>query len=156
MSFKNFELTLFLQGTKGNDIFNLSAVPSTMDYSSGVNMPREVLLDHWSPNNTQAKYPTISRNTSIMASDRFIEDGSYLRLKNIQLAYNFPVQSLGIGWIYHLQVYVSGQNLWTSTDYSWWDPEVNSRGGGNSTAQGIDHYSYPTSKTYTVGIRAGF
>lgn len=156
MSFQNFELTLFLQGSQGNDIFNLSSVPSTMDYSSGVNMPREVLMDHWSPTNTGAKYPLISRNTSILISDRWVEDGSYLRLKNIQLAYNFPIQNFGIDWMYQLQLYVSGQNLWTSTKYSWWDPEVNSRGGGNSTAQGIDHYSYPTAKTFTVGIRAGF
>ena len=156
MSYRNFDLTLFFQGTQGNDLFNLSAISSTMDYSSGVNMPREVLEDHWSPSNTQAKYPIISRNTSIMVSDRFVEDGSYLRLKNIQLAYNFPVQAMGIDWIYQLQLYVSGQNLWTSTNYSWWDPEVSSRGSSNSTALGIDHYSYPTSKTYTVGIRAGF
>lgn len=156
MSFQNFELTLFFQGSQGNDIFNLSSIPSTMDYSSGVNMPREVLLDHWSPTNAQAKYPIISRNTSILVSDRWVEDGSYLRLRNIQLAYNFPVQNFGIDWMYQLQIYISGQNLWTSTKYSWWDPEVNSRGGGNSTAQGIDHYSYPTAKTYTVGIRAGF
>jgi TonB-linked SusC/RagA family outer membrane protein len=156
MSYKNFDLTLFFQGMYGNDIFNLSAISSTMDYSSGVNMPKEVLEDHWSPGNANAKYPIISRNTSIMVSDRFVEDGSYLRLKNIQLAYNFPLQNLGIDWMYQLQIYVSGQNLWTSTNYSWWDPEVNSRGGANSTAQGIDHYSYPTAKTYTVGIRAGF
>jgi len=156
MSFKNFDLTLFLQGTKGNDIFNLSSIPSTMDYSSGVNMPREVLSDHWTPSNTDAKYPVISRNNSIMVSDRYVEDGSYIRLKNIQLAYNFPMENFGIDWIYQLQLYVSGQNLWTSTDYSWWDPEINSMGGGNSTAQGIDHYSYPTSKTYTIGLRAGF
>ncbi|HLU89620.1 MAG TPA: hypothetical protein VKZ51_07270, partial [Cyclobacteriaceae bacterium] len=118
--------------------------------------PREVLEDHWTTSNPQAKYPRISRNSSVMVSDRFVEDGSYIRLKNIQLAYNVPVQNLGINWMYQLQLYVSGQNLWTSTGYSWWDPEVNSRGGGNSTAQGIDHYSYPTAKTYTVGIRAGF
>lgn len=156
MSYKNFDLTLFFQGRQGNDIFNLSAVASTMDYSGGVNMPREVLEDHWTPSNPQAKYPRISRNSSVMVSDRFVEDGSYIRLKNIQLAYNVPVQDLGINWMYQLQLYVSGQNLWTSTGYSWWDPEVNSRGGGNSTAQGIDHYSYPTAKAYTVGIRAGF
>lgn len=156
MSYKNFDLTLFFQGMHGNDIFNLSAISSTMDYSSGVNMPKEVLEDHWSPSNPGAKYPIISRNTSVMVSDRFVEDGSYLRLKNIQLAYNFPLQNWGIDWMYQLQLYVSGQNLWTSTNYSWWDPEVNSRGGANSTAQGIDHYSYPTAKTYTVGIRAGF
>jgi len=147
---------VFFQGTQGNDIFNLSSVASTMDYSSGVNMPREVLEDHWTPSSTQTKYPRISRSNSVRVSDRFVEDGSYIRLKNVQLAYNFPVQNLGINWMYQLQLYVSGQNLWTGTDYSWWDPEVNSRGGGNSTAQGIDHYSYPTSKTYTVGIRAGF
>ena len=156
MSYKNFDLTLFFQGMYGNDIFNLSAITSTMDYSSGVNMPREVLEDHWSPGNPNAKYPIISRNSSVMVSDRFVEDGSYVRLKNIQLAYNFPLQNWGIDWMYQLQVYISGQNLWTSTNYSWWDPEVNSRGGANSTAQGIDHYSYPTAKTYTVGIRAGF
>lgn len=156
MSYKNFDLTLFFQGMYGNDIFNLSAISSTMDYNSGVNMPREVLEDHWSPSNPDAKYPIISRNSSVMVSNRFVEDGSYVRLKNIQLAYNFPLQNWGIDWMYQLQVYVSGQNLWTSTNYSWWDPEVNSRGGANSTAQGIDHYSYPTAKTYTVGIRAGF
>ena len=156
MSYKNFDLTLFFQGMHGNDIFNLSSISSTIDYSSGVNMPREVLEDHWSPGNPNAKYPIISRNTSVMVSDRFVEDGSYLRLKNVQLAYNFPLQNWGINWMYQLQIYVSGQNLWTSTNYSWWDPEVSSRGGANSTALGIDHYSYPTSKTYTVGIRAGF
>lgn len=156
MSYKNFDLTLFFQGMYGNDIFNLSAISSTMDYSSGVNMPREVLENHWSPSNPNAKYPIISRNSSVMVSDRFVEDGSYVRLKNIQLAYNFPLQNWGVDWMYQLQIYVSGQNLWTSTNYSWWDPEVNSRGGANSTALGIDHYSYPTAKTYTVGIRAGF
>lgn len=156
MSYKNFDLTLFFQGMYGNDIFNLSAISSTMDYSSGVNMPREVLENHWSPSNPNAKYPIISRNSSVMVSDRFVEDGSYVRLKNIQLAYNFPLQNWSVDWMYQLQIYVSGQNLWTSTNYSWWDPEVNSRGGANSTALGIDHYSYPTAKTYTVGIRAGF
>ena len=156
MSFQNFDLTLFFQGSQGNDLFNVSSVSSTMDYGSGVNMPREVLSDHWSPNNTQARYPVISRNTNVMVSDRFVEDGSYIRLKNIQLAYNFPVQQWGIDWIYQLQLYVSGQNLWTNTGYSWWDPEVSSRGGANSTALGIDHYSYPTSKTYTIGLKAGF
>lgn len=156
MSFQNFDLTLFFQGSQGNDLFNVSSVSSTMDYGSGVNMSREVLSDHWSSNNTQAKYPVISRNTNVMVSDRFVEDGSYIRLKNVQLAYNFPVQQWGIDWIYQLQLYVSGQNLWTNTGYSWWDPEVSSRGGANSTALGIDHYSYPTSKTYTIGLKAGF
>lgn len=151
MSYGNFELDVFLQGSYGNDIFNASAIPSTMDYGQGLNMPREVLIDHWSPSNPDAKYPIISRNTSARVSDRWIEDGSFVRLRNIQLAYNLPLK---VEWIRNSQIYVSGQNLITLTKYSWWDPEVNSRGAG--TQQGIDHYSYPVPRTFTAGIRVGF
>jgi hypothetical protein len=89
-------------------------------------------------------------------SDRLVEDGSFLRLRNVQLAYNLPLKHLGINWIRNLQLYASGQNLLTFTKYSWYDPEVNTQGGANSTSQGIDHYSYPTAKTVTFGIKAGF
>ena len=151
MSYGNFELNLFLQGSYGNDVFNASAIPSTMDYGQGLNMPREVLLDHWSPAHPNAKYPIISRNTSARVSDRWIEDGSFLRLRNIQLTYTLPI---AVDWIRTPQIYVSGQNLVTLTKYSWWDPEVNSRGAG--TQQGIDHYSYPVPKVFTAGLRVGF
>lgn len=154
MSFKGFELSAFFQGSHGNDILNVSAIPSTMDYGQGLNMPREVLTNHWTPSNTSAKYPRISRSNIVRISDRFIEDGSYFRMRNIQLSYQFPTQSWGWDRVRSLQLYVSGQNLWTITSYSWWDPEVNSRGAG--TQQGIDHYSYPIPKSYTIGIRAGF
>ncbi|MGV3585970.1 MAG: SusC/RagA family TonB-linked outer membrane protein [Adhaeribacter sp.] len=150
MLFQNFELTAFFQGSYGNDIFNVSAIPSTLDYGQGLNMPREVFLDHWTPENRDAKYPIISRTTSARASDRWIEDGSYLRLRNIQLAYNLPIEKLSLGWIKNAQVNISGQNLVTWTKYSWWDPEINSRGAG------IDYYSYPISKVVTAGIRIGF
>lgn len=154
MSYKNFALDVFLQGSQGNDIFNVSAIPSTLDYGRGLNMPKEVLYDHWTPENPDAKYPIISENSSALVSDRMVEDGSFLRFKNIQLAYNVPVNNLGINWLRTGQIYVSGQNLITLTKYSWWDPEVNSKGAG--TAQGMDHYSYPVPKVVTVGIRAGF
>jgi len=150
MSYKNFELNIFIQGTSGNDLFNLSAVSYTLDYVSGLNMTKDVLENSWTPTNTNAKYPIVSRNTSTNVSDRFIEDGSYLRLKNIQLAYNFPVQSMGLDIIQSLQCYVSGQNLLTLTKYSGWDPEVNSSGFG------IDNKSYPMSKSFTFGLRARF
>ena len=156
MSYRNFDLTIFLQGTQGNDVFNSSAINNTVDYGYGLNMPREVLRDHWTPTNTTAKYPVISSTTRTNVSDRFVEDGSYLRLKNIVLAYNLPVQKWGVNWIRSAQFYASGQNLLTFTNYSWWDPEVNSNGGANSTAQGFDQYSYPTAKSVTVGLRAGF
>ncbi|MEB2773882.1 TonB-dependent receptor [Algoriphagus sp. D3-2-R+10] len=152
MTFKGFQLDVFFQGTKGNDIFNVSAISSTMDYGQGLNMPEEVLLDHWTPQNTDAKYPLISRGTVARVSDRFVEDGSYLRMKNILLAYNFPIKNSK--WMQSLRLYVSGQNLWTITDYSWWDPEVNSKGADNR--MGIDHFSYPIPKSYTVGLNATF
>lgn len=156
MSFKNFELNLFFQGSQGNDLFNASAISNTMDYGYGLNMPKDVFNNHWTTENTNAKYPAISYNTKVRVSDRFIENGSYLRLKNIQLAYNVPVRKLDCNWIRHLQVYASGQNLLTFTKYSWWDPEVNTYGGANSVSQGIDYSSYPSSKSFTFGIRVGF
>lgn len=156
MSFKGLELTVFFQGSQGNDIFNLSSVNQTLDYGFGLNMPREVFLDHWTPTNLNAKYPVISRTTQTQISDRFVEDGSYLRLRNIQLAYNLPLQQWRVNWIRTAQIYASGQNLLTFTRYSWWDPEINSYGGSNSIRQGIDHYSYPTSKAVTFGLRVGF
>lgn len=147
MNYKNFEFSFFLQGTYGNDIFNASSITNTMDYGFGLNMPKTVYENHWTINNTDADYPRISRSTPVKVSDRFIEDGSFLRLKNISLAYNLPLQAWNTNKLQRLQVYVSGQNLLTLTNYSWWDPEVNFR---------LDHNSYPSAKSVTFGIRAGF
>lgn len=155
LSYKAFELSVFFQGSQGNDLFNLSFVGQTLDYGFGLNMPEEVYLNHWTPTNTAAKYPKISRTTATQISDRFVEDGSYVRLKNIQLAYNIPVQK-AVKWFRSAQVYLSGRNLITITGYSGYDPEINTYGGSNSIRQGIDHYSYPSSKAITVGIRTGF
>ena len=152
MTYKGFQLDVFFQGTKGNDILNVSAISSTMDYGQGLNMPEEVLLDHWTPQNTDAKYPAISRGSVARVSDRFVENGSYFRMKNIMLAYNFPIKESK--FMQSLRLYVSGQNLLTITDYSWWDPEVNSKGSDNRL--GIDHFSYPIPKSYTIGLNATF
>lgn len=154
MSFKGFQLDLFFQGSKGNDIMNVSAISSTMDYGQGLNMPEDVLLDHWTPQNTDAKYPRISRSSTARVSDRFVEDGSYLRLKNVLLAYNFPLKNSQGKFLQSLRIYASGQNLLTFTNYSWWDPEVNSKGADNR--MGIDHFSYPIPKSYTIGLNATF
>ncbi|MGD9556051.1 MAG: TonB-dependent receptor [Mangrovibacterium sp.] len=148
LKYRNFELNIFLQGSYGNDIFNLSSVTYAYDFVSGMNMIKDVLYDSWTPANTNAKYPIISRNTTINISNRFIEDGSYLRLKNIQLAYTFPAGKLK--FLQSLQVYASGQNLLTLTGYSGWDPEVNSSG------LGVDNKTYPMSKSLTFGFRARF
>jgi len=156
MSYRNFDLNIFVQGSHGNQIFNLSSVGQTLDYGFGLNMPKEVYENHWTPENTNAKYPRISSTTSTQISNRFVEDGSYLKFKNIQLGYNLPLAHLGISWMRKAQVYTSVQNLITFTKYSWFDPEINSYGSANSIQQGMDHYSYPTAKSVTFGLKLGF
>jgi TonB-linked SusC/RagA family outer membrane protein len=156
MSFKNFELNVFIQGSEGNDVFNVSAINQTLDYGQALNMPREVYNNHWTTENPNAKYPIISRTSGTQVSDRWVEDGSYLRFKNIQLSYNLPLSALKINWLTKAQLYVSAQNIITFTKYSWYDPEISSYGSGNSIRLGIDHYSYPAAKTTTVGVRLGF
>jgi len=156
VSWKHFSLNFFLQGVQGNDIFSFSMINQTLDYGYGLNTLREILEDHWTKETPNAKYPKISKHTSTLMSDRFVYDGSYLRLKNIQLTYDLPVGRMGITWLKSGQVYVSGQNLLTITKYPWWDPEINSYGGSNSINQGIDWYSYPTAKGVTFGVKLTF
>ena len=156
MNYKNFSLGIFLQGVHGNDLMCLSTGSANYDYGWGLNNFKEVLYNHWTPENQNAKYPKITATNTYKVSDRFVYDGSYLRLKNIELAYSIPTEKLGIGWCKKGQVYVSGQNLLTLTSYPWSDPDVNSRGGSSSINQGIDHFSYPTAKSVMFGVRLDF
>jgi TonB-linked SusC/RagA family outer membrane protein len=156
MSYKNFDLSIFVQGTQGNDIYNLSSQGQNYDYGQGLNMLKEVYYNHWTPTNLNAKYPVIKTLSQAQMSNRFIEDGSFVRLKNVQLSYNLPIEKWKIKGLAKGQIYVSGQNLLTITKYSWYDPEVNSYGSSNSIVQGVDHYVYPTAKTLTFGVRASF
>lgn len=156
MSWNNFSLNVFLQGSQGNDIFGLSQIRQNYLYYQGFNTLREVRYDHWSAANPNAKYPAVDYNTSAKYSDQFVFDGSYVRLKNIEIGYNVPVDNLNAKWLKGAFVYASGQNLLTFTDYNWWDPEVNSKGGDTSFNQGIDHFSYPSAKGVTFGVKLSF
>jgi len=156
MSWKNFELSFFIQGSQGNDIYGFSMITQNYKTYLGYNALKEVFYNHWAPDHTKAKYPAVDNVISTKMADNFIYNGSYLRLKNIKLAYNLPTNKLGINWLKWGQVYISGQNLLTITKYPWWDPEVNSKGGGASLNQGIDYYSYPTAKGFTVGVKLSF
>lgn len=156
MSWNNFSLNIFLQGSQGNDIFGMSQIRQNYLYYQGFNTLRDVRYNHWSPDNPNAKYPVIDYSTSAKYSDQFVFDGSYVRLKNIELGYNVPVENINAKWLKGAFVYASGQNLLTITDYDWWDPEVNSKGGENSVNQGIDHFSYPSSKGVTFGVKLSF
>lgn len=157
MSYKNFEFSFFIQGTYGNDIYNFNAMSVTQDFNYAHNRPIDMFNNTWTPENKNAKYPRASKKNAVNISDRFVEDGSYLRLKNIQLAYNLPTKSWGISsWLKSAQIYISGQNLLTLSGYSWYDPEVNYSGGSNSINLGLDYYTYPTSKSVTFGARLEF
>lgn len=154
LSYKNFEFSFFIQGSQGNDIMSFSMINQAYDYGIGLNTFKELLYNSWTPENPNAKYPIISVNNKFKMSDRFVYDGSYLRLKNIQLSYNIPVN--GVEWLKKAQIYISGQNLLTITSYPWWDPEINTYGGSTSINQGVDWYSYPTAKGITMGVKLSF
>lgn len=155
-SYKNFELNLFLQGVQGVDLFNFNVASFANSFNFGENQIRDLYLNRWTPQNPNpnAKYPKVSVNTKFRESDRYVENGSFMRLKNIQLAYNIPTS--GIKWLRKAQVYVSGQNLLTLTKYSWYDPEVSTLGGSTSISPGVDQFGYPVAKTITLGARLGF
>ena len=153
--FRNFELTLFFQGSQGNDIFNLNKA-STLDMGWGLNQPVDVYTNHWTPENTNAKYPKPTSKINGNVSTRFIEDGSYLKLRNIMLSYSLPVQNWKISHVKSAQIYVSAQNMIRITNYSGYDPEVNAYGSSTSMAQGVDYTVYPNNKSVTIGFRCGF
>jgi TonB-linked SusC/RagA family outer membrane protein len=153
--YKGFELTLFIQGSQGNDLFNLNKA-STLDMGWGLNQIEEVYTDHWTKDKQNAKYPKPSNKINANFSTRFVEDGSYLKFKNIQLAYTWPVSNWKFNWLKSAQLYVSAQNMIVITSYSGYDPEVNAYGSANSMIQGVDYTVYPNSKSVTVGIRCGF
>ncbi|MFC0182006.1 hypothetical protein ACFFJX_05335 [Pseudarcicella hirudinis] len=114
------------------------------------------MLNRWTPTNTNTDIPraTASRPANRI-STRQIEDGSYLRLKNVQLAYNFPDTILDKLKLRSLRVYATAQNFVTWTAYSGYDPEVN-RFGQDGRSQGFDYGSYPAAKTLMFGLNVGF
>ncbi len=119
-----------------------------------MNIERKVYYESWreGADNSNANYPRIERVGTQRYSDRYLEDGSYLRLKNISVAYFVPVQ--GLRWIKGLNVYVSAQNYLTFTKYQGVDPEVSSK--RDDVNNGIDHFTYPNTKTVTFGAKVQF
>jgi hypothetical protein len=148
------ELTAFFQGVYGNNILNANRYE--LEYlNATTNQDRDV-LNRWTPTNTNTDIPRASTTRPAnRVSTRQIEDGSYLRLKNIQLAYNLPASALKTLKIQSLRVYATAQNYLTWTSYSGYDPEVN-RFGQDSRSQGFDYASYPAAKTILFGLNVGF
>lgn len=150
-TYKNFDLSIFINGSIGNDIMNLGRGEYAM--VSPFASQRRDMLNYWTPTNTQTDIPAprLAPHAYLPLSSYMIEDGSYVRLKNIVLGYRFPIRK----HIESLRLYVSAQNLFTITGYSGFDPEVNSK-GQNNRQLGVDYNAYPTSKVFTMGINIAF
>ncbi|MBC7922305.1 MAG: TonB-dependent receptor [Ferruginibacter sp.] len=153
-SYQGVELTVFFQGTYGNDILNANRFE--LEYLNATTNQTRDILNRWTPTNPNTDVPRASTTRPAnRISTRQIEDGSYLRLKNIQLAYNLPPPVLKALKIQSLRVYAAAQNYLTLTNYSGYDPEVN-RFGQDSRSQGFDYASYPAAKTILFGLNVGF
>ena len=155
MGYKNFELNFFFQGVQGNDIFNASRIELEGLYDSK-NQSTNVLR-RWKQSGDITDIPKATRgNTDNSAvSSRFVEDGSYLRLKSATLSYKFANGLLKHAGIGRLNVYVTAQNLLTITNYSGIDPEV-SQNTANGPAMGMDYGTYPQARAFIFGLNAEF
>jgi TonB-linked SusC/RagA family outer membrane protein len=148
-SYRKFDLSIFFQGTYGNDIYNVARY--TLENPSGGQNVLEGLVNRWTPTNPNNEYAAPLQGGRLPISSRFVESGSYLRCKNITLGYTLPK----IKHIYNARIYVSGTNLFTVTKYSGYDPEVNSYGNAN-VAIGIDNLVYPAARTLLAGLSITF
>ena len=154
MRYKNFDLSIGLQGVLGNKIYN--ATRQTLeDVTKGSNFLASC-LDYWTPENKNASHPRLTwddpnRNTRA-ESDRYLENGSYLRPRSVQLGYTFP-QTWFKGAIQHARVYINAENLFTITSYSGYSPDVNA---DNANYRGFDNFIYPTNRTFMLGLNVTF
>jgi len=155
-SWKGFDLNIFFQGSYGNEIFNATRIDLEGMFDS--KNQSVVVLDRWTPDNKDTDVPRAiggGKVDNVRNSTRFIEDGSYLRLKSVTLGYNFNFPRLKKAGINKLGVYVTGQNLLTFTKYTGFDPEVNAF-GRSATELGIDYGTYPQARTVTLGVNVEF
>lgn len=168
-AYKQFDLNLFWYASVGNKIFNYTArnLQSFGRTDGGIgiqNISQEYYENRWTSSNPSNEYARITRldqNGNGRPSDVFVEDGSFLRLKNIQLGYTLPASIAQKAAVSKLRFYISAQNLLTFTKYSGLDPELSTPadptdGTRNVTATGIDVGTYPNTKFFTFGLNASF
>lgn len=158
-NWRNFDASLFLFGSYGNDIWNQN-YEFTVFRLFSTNVRQDRLTDSWTPTNTDGKYPLLDQNDqfSDQYSSFYVEDGSYLRLKNLQIGYTLPK----MGWFQNIRIYIQGQNLFTLTNYTGLDPALptistnGSSGNQADQAMGIDYGPYPANRIFSIGINANF
>lgn len=152
-SWKNFSLSFMIQGSQGNDILNYNLTDIGM--SNIGNVTQEAYNSRWTPENAAlAKWPkaTAGYTRTWLVSNRYVENGSYMRLKYLTIGYDwkrpFP-------WLENIRFSLTANNLFTITKYSWFDPDVNAA-GSNAASPGVDSYSYPSARSFSLGINFVF
>ncbi|RYC68815.1 TonB-dependent receptor [Spirosoma sordidisoli] len=160
LGYKNFDLTIFGSGSQGNDIFNYTRYFSDFNTFQG-NRSRRALYDAWSPTNPGGTVPIPDANDQVSSrpSSYFIEDGSYFRLKNLQLGYTLPTTLLSKIGLSSAQVYIQSQNLLTFTKYEGLNPEISISNNFNADRNrnlGFDGGYLPVSRTLLFGLSLGF
>lgn len=152
-SYRNFSLSFMIQGSQGNDILNYNLTDVTL--SNIGNIPVSAYLGRWTPETaTTASWPkaTAGYTRTWLVSNRYVENGSYMKMKYITLAYDWRKPFRGIE---NIHFSLTANNLFTITKYSWFDPDVNA-GGTNAACPGVDSYSYPSARTFALGVNFTF
>lgn len=155
--YKNFDCSVFLQGSLGNDVMNLTRRAGTTNASLYDNQLVEA-LNYYSETNTSSNIPrpiADASNTNLLISSRYVEDGSYLRIQNVTFGYSLPYDLISKYKISRLRFYGTAQNLFTFTNYSGYDPEIGSF-NQNVLLSGIDNGRYPIARTFSIGLNVEF
>lgn len=156
LGWQSFDITTFVQFSQGNDVYNGFRVYADQYGSWGDNHTVRA-MKRWRPDATDTDEPRAiwgDPNQNTRTSSRFVEDGSYVRLKNVILGYTVPAETASRVGFKSARVYVQGQNLLTRTNYSGWDPEVNA-GGTSSITRAWDFYTLPQLRVFTFGVNVG-
>ncbi len=156
LTFKNLSFSASFIGSYGNDVYNQQMAVLSDVSTNSENRLRTPIFDAWSPENPDSRYPSISAytpNDVNWCTDRFVEDGSYLRLAHLSLSYKIPIKNRK-SLLKHLSVGISGKNLYCWTKYSGYDPDVNIY--GSVLKYGIDMGAYPAARTYMFDLKISF
>ena len=154
-SYKGLTLSVFFQWSYGNHIMNANRIALEGNYAGRTVNQLASYIDRWSFDNQDSQnFRAGGYGPKGYYSNRTLEDGSYLRLKNVMLSYELPSKVAKKLSLNRAQIYVSLQNLWTLTNYSGMDPEVSTK--HSTLTPGFDYSAYPRNKTCTVGVKIGF
>jgi TonB-linked SusC/RagA family outer membrane protein len=150
-TYKNLDLNMLLTGVQGKDVWNFVRWQTVSEFGGIRNPTNKDFINRWSPTNQGATLPGISATNEFRPQNtEFVEDGSYIKLKDVTLGYTHKADN------YEGRIYISGQNLLMITDYRGLDPEADGQGSSNSGAQGGDTGAYPNSKSFTIGLNIKF